>query len=278
MGSRIINKKNPVTVSANILVRNELVNISKLIKNLLDACVDELVFLDGGSTDGSWELLEKWSIKEPRITLLRWPQKEGSEFKKSFNEVSRRNLMLDASTSDFILYIDADERVSLNLKDLIDPGVHCIAASRTSFWNGYVRENGPSDRLWRPDISFRIFKRSPNLRFRTNDKNGLHNFLCWKGVKIPLGVNKGKIYVFLSNIVRTLLGVKANILEAPPRIFHYHYFDLSKKKVNDLRSAEFNWSISIDAPPSLRKKESKVYVTTIGNDIEAIEMTSNYWI
>jgi glycosyltransferase involved in cell wall biosynthesis len=135
------------TVSANVLIRNELANVDSLVQNLLDAGIDEIVFLDGGSTDGSWELLQAWREREPRIIPLRWPQPAGSEYKLGFKEVQRRNLMIEASSSSHILYIDADERISLDFKQKIPLASDCVAVSFTSFWDKRIRVNGPDDRV-----------------------------------------------------------------------------------------------------------------------------------
>lgn len=41
-----------VTISANVLVRNEIKHVDAFVCNMIDACMDEVVFLDGGSADG----------------------------------------------------------------------------------------------------------------------------------------------------------------------------------------------------------------------------------
>lgn len=265
-----------ITVSANVLVRNEVTNIDSLIQNLLDAHVDEIVFLDGGSTDGTWEKLISWREQNTRVIPLLWPQLSGSEYKKGFNEVARRNLMIEASRSDFILYIDADERISLDFKKKIDATCDCSALAFTSFWDGRIRLNGWSDNVWHPDSKFRIFRRCPQIRFKSSDLNGLHNYLSWNGMKIPLGLTRGGFHVILARIMRFLMPMKAQIESFPPRIFHYHYYDLSRKKTNDLRAVEFTWPIEVTTPGQL-KEQKIVYVANVVNDEEADNMTRRYW-
>lgn len=41
-----------VTISANVLVRNEIKHVDAFVRNMIDARMDEVVFLDGGSADG----------------------------------------------------------------------------------------------------------------------------------------------------------------------------------------------------------------------------------
>ncbi len=105
-----------ITISSNTLILNEIENIDGLIKNLIDAEIDEIIFLDGGSTDGSYEKLLEYEKKYSFIKAMRWKQPDNSEFKSGFRESDRRNIMKMASSSEYIFYIDADERVSTNLK------------------------------------------------------------------------------------------------------------------------------------------------------------------
>jgi hypothetical protein len=108
--------------------------------------------------------------------------------------------------------------------------------------------------------------------------NGLHTYLSWRGLKIPLGVTRGGYHILLAKLIRIALGIRGHIPVNPPTIFHYHYFDLTRKKVNDLRSREFSWKIEIDTEPSLRTQQNIVYATSVDNDAEAFEITKRYWI
>lgn len=55
---------------------------------------------DGGSSDGTYECLLEYKVKYPYLRVLHWEQPEGSEYKQGFNEVARRNLMIEASSMD----------------------------------------------------------------------------------------------------------------------------------------------------------------------------------
>jgi glycosyltransferase involved in cell wall biosynthesis len=266
-----------ISISANILVLNEVNHIDDLIKNLMDADLDEIIFLDGGSTDGSWEKILFHAKNNKKVIPISWPQRGGSEYKSAFNEVFRRNLMIQASSSDYILYVDADERVSLGFKSQISNDSHIIAAPRTSYWAGLIRENGPNDKVWNPDISFRIFKRTKLISFSSKDKNGLHTYLKYRGIKIPHGANRGKFFKFIATFFRLIIGVRLQKEKCSIRIFHYHYYDVNVKKVNDLRKDEFEWPIEIDCPVENRTYFNKVYASSEGQDPVAIDIRSQYY-
>jgi glycosyltransferase involved in cell wall biosynthesis len=208
---------------------------------------------------------------------MRWPQRSGSEYKRGFNEVARRNLMQEASTSDHILYIDADERISTQFKDALDPTADCNVTIITHFWNGRVRLQAVHDRAWGPGLQIRIFKRSSGLKFKSSDSNGLHTYLSRRGIKVPLGRVHGRIATILSSVTRWVLGIRVGGLSNPSQIYHYHYYDLTTKKRNDLRATEFLWPIESNVPETERISNNVVYTKDIIQGTEADLITKKYY-
>lgn len=88
MGSRI---------SGNIVCKNEVKNIVKCLDSIINYC-DEVIVIDTGSTDGTWELLEQYKSDKVRL------------YKKEWNDsfADMRNYALELSTGDYILCIDGD--------------------------------------------------------------------------------------------------------------------------------------------------------------------------
>lgn len=70
------------TISANVLVRNEKNQVDGFVKNMIEVGIDEIIFLDGGSTDGTYERLLYWKNKYPFIHVLLWEQPQGSSYKR----------------------------------------------------------------------------------------------------------------------------------------------------------------------------------------------------
>jgi glycosyltransferase involved in cell wall biosynthesis len=265
-------------ISANILVRNEIKNIKGIVENLCEAGVDEILFLDGGSEDGTYEYLAELELKEKKIKVFRWPQPKATEYKKGFNEVGRRNFLIDQSTSEFILYIDADERISINLNQLIDIKSDLIAISLISYWGNHIRVNSEIDKVWYPMTKYRIFRRNPKLRFHSRDSNGLHNYLGYLGMKIPMPKNKTPILNLLSKIILIMMPIKVQILENEGRIYHYHYYYLNRRKTNDLRSLEIDWNIQEVNKSQAKRNNLVVYVSRhIAESTEARYITEQFW-
>lgn len=87
-----------MTLAIIILTKNEEVNIVDVIKNARQ-CTDEILIIDSGSTDKTVELAEKNGAK---VFYRAWD----NDF------AAQRNFALDKTAADFILYVDADERLT----------------------------------------------------------------------------------------------------------------------------------------------------------------------
>lgn len=91
-------------LTALIITLNEEKNIRELVHNLDFA--DEIIVVDSFSTDKTVEILNEFS----HVKI----------YQHKFNNFSeQRNIALNYATNDWILFIDADERISAELKEEI---------------------------------------------------------------------------------------------------------------------------------------------------------------
>lgn len=135
-----------VPLSATVITLNEEHNIRECLDNL--TWVDELVIVDAGSTDSTVVISQQYTDK---IFTNPWP-----------GFVEQKNFALDRTTHDWILNVDADERVSLALREEIQ---HALARPdgtegytiprRNMFLGRWMRYGG-----WYPDRVLRLFRRS----------------------------------------------------------------------------------------------------------------------
>ncbi len=88
-----------MTLAIIILTKNEEYHIVDVIRNARQ-CTDEILIIDSGSTDKTVELAEKNGAK---VFYRAWD----NDF------AAQRNFALDKTAADLILYIDADERLTL---------------------------------------------------------------------------------------------------------------------------------------------------------------------
>jgi glycosyltransferase involved in cell wall biosynthesis len=135
-------------ISATIITFNEQENIK-------DACesvdfADEILVVDSESTDATREIAAQCGA---RVINRPWP---GFAAQKQF--------ATDQATNDWVLSLDADERVSPELKEAIQrlgdnsesKLADGYAMARRAFYQGrWIRGGG-----WYPDRQLRLFKRS----------------------------------------------------------------------------------------------------------------------
>ncbi len=104
-------------ISALLITYNEIVNVEFVINNLL--FVDEIIVVDSFSTDGTYEKLKEFeNVKVYQNEFL--------------NFANQKNFAISKASNDWILFIDADERISDNGKQEINGAVN--NDSITAYW------------------------------------------------------------------------------------------------------------------------------------------------
>jgi len=94
-----------VTVAATVL--NEVDDIDALIESLLRQTLapSEIIVVDGGSTDGTWERLQDANIKDPIVRPIR---DESCSLKNFPGPIARgRNVATRAASTDIVAFTDA---------------------------------------------------------------------------------------------------------------------------------------------------------------------------
>jgi glycosyltransferase involved in cell wall biosynthesis len=135
------------TVSVITITLNEERNIEACLQSVRWA--DEIIVLDSGSTDRTLELAKRFTS---RVERVEWKGYGGT-----------RNMGLDRASGDWILWLDADERVTDELAAEIqeilrtdDPAIAGYAVARRAYFLGrWIRHCG-----WYPSRVIRLFRRS----------------------------------------------------------------------------------------------------------------------
>ena len=132
------------SLSVIIITKNEAANIATCIESV--AWADEIVVVDSGSSDDTPDICRGLGAK---VYEHDWP---------GFGP--QKNRALDYATGDWVLSLDADERVSPELRAEIQSAMLKGRADAyeiprlSSFFGRYIRHSG-----WRPDYVTRLFKR-----------------------------------------------------------------------------------------------------------------------
>jgi len=176
-------------ISAIVITYNEEKNIEECLQSI--SWVDEIIVVDSKSSDNTVSISKKYTGKIIETENIAYGLK--------------RNIGIDKSECEWILWLDADERISeilekeitsiINGKNLFD--AYCI--NRKSFFiNKFINHSG-----WYPDFTLRLFKKSTGIRF--NDAE-VHEKVIYKG-------NYGKL--------------KNDILHYTDRDFEHYIFKLN---------------------------------------------------
>jgi len=140
-----------ITISVIVLTKNE----EPVIADCLDSVkwVDEIVVVDHGSTDKTLDIVRKFGVKK----IIKAP------FDSTFSD--RRNLGAKNASGVWLLYVDADERVTPELKKEI----LSLIANRKSLITEYVAYAIPRKNIrltkvlyhggWWPDFVLRLIRK-----------------------------------------------------------------------------------------------------------------------
>lgn len=167
-------------LSACLLTFNEDRWIDLCIEHMYDY-VDEIVCLDGGSTDNTISILRRYN----KVSYYVIPQPTAERGGKGWNEGDRRNILQDSACGDWILVLGCDEllddAVWENLDDWLSkyPSVLGYGFYRIN----YIYDLNHHKPIHQPPNGgeVRIFRNVEGIKWETNNA---HNFLCFKGQRM----------------------------------------------------------------------------------------------
>jgi glycosyltransferase involved in cell wall biosynthesis len=144
-------------VTACIITFNEERSLPEALRSV--GFADEIIVVDSHSKDKTRAIAAAFSaarsdgtVVRPRVIERDWP-----------GHVEQKNFAIDQAANDWVLCVDADERVSPELRQEVEealaresPGVSGYTMPRKNFYLGrWVLHGG-----WYPDRKLRLFRRS----------------------------------------------------------------------------------------------------------------------
>jgi len=213
------------SVSAIVITYNEESNVTECLESL--KWCDEILLVDSGSTDRTTQIAGEFTSNI--IT---------ADKNSTYGE--KRNLGITKASGDWILWIDADERITPKLEEEIKNTVMSEDANdayminRKSFFiNKFIKHSG-----WYPDYTLRLFKKSTGIKFnllqvhesaRFEGRTGkLKNDIIHYTVRnFEHYINKLNVYTTLSAEELHVKGKKASVIDIifrPAFTFFKMYF------------------------------------------------------
>ena len=222
------------------------------IKSLLGFC-DEVVVLDGGSNDGTWEDLLGWSETEPRLVVKQlkrdWDHKRFALFNGQQKAAARCYC-----TSEWLWQVDIDEIVHeedyQKIKSLVSTlpkNVDLVALPIIEYWGGKekvrVDINPWKWRLSRnkPHITHglpghqRLFDEEGQMYSAGSDgddyirSDSFQNIPCATFYTEDMEILRQKSVNGDSEAIEKFASLYSLIVDKLPSVYHYSWFDMGRK-------------------------------------------------
>lgn len=154
-------------ISLSMIVKNESEYLAECLESVKDI-VNEIIVVDTGSEDETVEIAHAHGAK---VYHYKW----NNDFSGA------RNFALSKSNNDWVLYLDADERLDENSKDELKKltSTNIRAGIRCKIFN--IDEVNKKPKL---QSSTRLFKNSKGIEFRGRAHEQIDDSLVEKGYKI----------------------------------------------------------------------------------------------
>lgn len=134
-----------VRLSATLIVKDEELCLADCLRSIKDL-VDEILVVDTGSRDSSREIAQTFGAQ---VRTYHWQD----------DFAAARNYALDQASGDWILYIDADERVRPYDRRALEAEL-----ARPRLCGATVKFHARTGFTAYPE--YRLFRRDPRIRFR----------------------------------------------------------------------------------------------------------------
>ena len=229
-----------VRLSAALIVRDEEQFLEGCLKSLA-GCADEIVVVDTGSTDRSREIAADLGA---RVTSYPWHD----------DFAAARNFSIDQSRGDWILYIDADERIVEYTQSEMEPlfddprTVCCTVRFRPA--SGFTRYR-----------EYRLFRKRPDLRFRGSVHESimpdLESLLAsgWQLGDSPMALDHhGYDGDMRRKHARNLPLLRARLERDPLHVYSWDQLGLTLLGLDDVEGAESTWRHALEIVRALPRK------------------------
>jgi tetratricopeptide (TPR) repeat protein len=227
------------TLSLCVIFKNEMDYLPGCLESVQGLC-DEFILVDSGSTDGSQVWAKDWASKTKGAQYFSqaWPD--------SFS--TQRNFALSKATTDWILFLDADERLEAKSKSRVQ---QAIQSSKASAVQVNIRNYTFDFQEWGyqpPDVQFesypygfietklhRLFRRDERIRY----SGILHE-------KIEPQLSKHSLATETSEIIIHHLGkLKERELNLQGQRYEFYEKLASKRAALEPNDPQAHWELGV---------------------------------
>lgn len=214
-GRRVMAKK----ISLCMIVKNEGKSLAKCL-NSVSSIAHEIIVVDTGSSDSTCEIARQYGA-----IIHRFP------WNNDFSDA--RNASLELAQGDWILFLDADEELSPDSREILIQLVenNAIEGYFLKIMN-HIGKEGWIETV--PDLVFRLFRNNKEYRFRGAVHEQIANVILEKNSKARFQVAEDLIIIhhgYLDEVIiekdkknRNLALIEKELEQTPNnRLLQYHY-------------------------------------------------------
>jgi glycosyltransferase involved in cell wall biosynthesis len=167
------------TIALWSIINNEMDFLPLIIPFHLN-WIDKWYVLDTGSVDGSWEFLQAYAAKEPKLVVEKYHTSYTPDYSKAWEEVKNpfpesevRNFAIaqvEKLNTDWLIQIDGDEVFTPNTKKVIEKNNNAMVIAHSTInpvcplshhpieTRRGIKLFDPHARIWRSKQGFKYFK------------------------------------------------------------------------------------------------------------------------
>ncbi|HBV85547.1 MAG TPA: glycosyl transferase family 2 [Desulfosporosinus sp.] len=206
-------------ISLCMIVKNEALNLGRCLKSV-SGIADEIIVVDTGSTDSTCEIARQYGAV---IHHFLWNN----------NFSNARNASLELAHGDWILFLDADEELSPNSREILIPLIKnkAVEGFFVKIIN-YLGKEGWIETV--PDLVFRLFRNKREYRFHGAIHEQIADVILQKNPKACYQIAENLTIIhhgYLDEVIKEKDKKSRNLrlieqeLEINPtnRLLQYHY-------------------------------------------------------
>ncbi|MDR3587833.1 MAG: glycosyltransferase [Desulfosporosinus sp.] len=206
-------------ISICMIVKNEGSNLSRCLKSV-SGIANEIIVVDTGSTDSTCEIAHQYGA-----ILHHFPWND--------NFSDARNASLELAQGDWILFLDADEELAPDSREILLPLIENknVEGYFVKILN-HLGKEGWIETV--PDLVFRLFRNKKEYRFRGAIHEQIAEVILEKNSKARFQVTEGLIIIhhgYLDEVIeekdkkhRNLNMIEKELALTPHnRLLQYHY-------------------------------------------------------
>ena len=210
---------------ANMVARNEADRFLPEVLDHLKGIVDEIVFSDDASTDSTLQVAKDAGAHTYESP---WGHPMFTENEGKLRQWSWSNLEQHAQPGDWILAIDADEKLyetfdGVSVRDLMKDRFDVINIKFVHMWSETHWRN---DKLWKPSNSFRLF------RFREGGTYRDRRLACGAEPSYVIEAVRNRNYLVQSGLVMQHLGYQR---DEDKKMKYDRYMTLDKGEFHNIK-------------------------------------------